>query len=220
MIFPEGCGVFVDDFLLDEIQPSDDMIYNIWEPRTTTLVLGFHNRPHRSVYTDRILMDRIMVNRRLGGGEPFLFQPGTIVLSCVKWAYENEFPKETYFFFNNLIKKCLEFNGIDSIEYRNINELAIKGRLIMTSCLHSMGDMIMFQAVVFNNLELNEKFLYLNIDENPLYPVDLSHYSSLNREGFHFTADSLINSLDYYLKNFELFVTDDGLTSITEDQEK
>lgn len=201
--------MFVDEFLLEEIQVSDDMIYNIWEPESTSLVLGYHNRLHRSVYTDRILMDRITVNRRMGGGEPFIFQPGTIVLSCAKWAYENEFPRETYFFFNTLIKKCLEFNGINQIEYRNINELAIQGRLILSSCLHCMGDLIMYQAVLFNNLELNEKFLYLNIDENPLYPVDLSHYSSLNREGFHFTIESLINSLDYYLTNFELFVEND-----------
>ncbi len=191
---------YLDSDLLGEITMSDDMVYHIFEPTETMVVLPYHRSTLNPVFADRILVDRISVTRSLGGGDPFVIQPGLIVISCVKWLDEGMLPRECYFFFNTLIKESLDFMGLHSLEFSSINELSLGPRVILTSSLRFFSGVVFYQGLLLVNIDHNQRYLYINHYASNKYKANYDRFGDIRQMGYNFGIREIINALDYHFQ--------------------
>ena len=73
---------FPDTELIKADNPADH--YVIWQPESTSLILGQSNKGPESIRAKKAAADKIPIFKRPSGGQAVLISPNTIIISIIQ----------------------------------------------------------------------------------------------------------------------------------------
>lgn len=177
----------------------------VWEPPFLCIVLGQSNEMEASVFLENAETDDVPVLKRPSGGETVILSPKTVVISILKRGDPLTSPRHYFESYNRKIIESLEILGISNLRTDGISDICIGDKKILGSSIYRNKDLVLYHAVL-NRAEspaLMERYLKHPLRE-PKYRQNRSHASfvtSLEKEGYGFSGDDLIDGLLSGLKN-------------------
>lgn len=175
-----------DSRLIDIEAEKDDWF--LWLPDKIYLVLGQSNKAELSLYTDRVLADKIPVYKRPSGGESVILTPNTLVISVRLLTDKMENPQISFKKINNLIIDALSALGVKDVGYRGISDICIGEKKILGSSIYRKKNLVFYHAVlnISEDIEMIGKYLK-HPGKEPDYRMGRDHgefVTSLLAEGY------------------------------------
>ncbi len=173
---------------------------SVWRPERTFLVIGQSNDAERSLKTDLVLRDNILVYKRPSGGEAVIITPNTLVISLVFKTDKLLNPKEYFAKINQAIIAALQHNGVEDLHQKGISDIAIGEKKIAGSSIYRKPDKVFYHAVlnVSEKPEVIARYL-LHPQKEPDYRQGRDHsefVTSLAEEGYMIDPEILRYDLE------------------------
>jgi lipoate-protein ligase A len=183
---------------------TDDCL--AWQPDRYYLVLGQSNTPENSLIIENVIRDNIPVTKRPTGGEAVMLTPSTIAFTVAKTFRGAVHFREFFRTMNSLVIECLTDLGITGLGAKGISDITIGNKKILGSSMRNTHSTLIYHAVlnVCEEPELIEKYIR-HPRREPDYRTGRSHsefITSLKAEGYNFTTDELISSIERKLHEY------------------
>ncbi len=169
-------------------------------PSSECIVLGCGCDENISLNTNEVVKDNVTVYRRPSGGETVLLSPNTVVIAIIKG--DEKISKPPYFFevFSNSIIKVLNSIGVKKVVKRGTSDICIGNKKILGSGIYFSKQRVFYHAVLNVSESMENIARYLkHPPREPDYRKGRSHQefiTSLNNEGYHFSAKQVCAQLD------------------------
>ncbi len=130
-------------------------MYRLYEPQSTSVVLGAGRKLEEDVCLSSVQSDGVPVLRRRGGGGTVVLSPGQAVLALVTEVASPFRNREYFRRINEWFRETLHGLGVAGIDHRGISDLAIRERKILGTSLYRRRQLLFYQASLLVSPELS-----------------------------------------------------------------
>jgi lipoate---protein ligase len=195
----------IHDHLYTIISDIDNLIWKIWEPKGTAVIIGYSQKAENEVDLSACKMDSVPIIRRRGGGGAVVLMPGIV---CMTIAFKSNLSDSPYFFFkkiNELLIDILSTKiGMKDLAYKGISDISIGNKKILGCSIFKSRNVYFYQGSLLINPQLHKINRYLlHPSKEPDYRNKRSHsnfLTSLAHENYDIQPKQFIAILEKEFK--------------------
>jgi lipoate-protein ligase A len=195
----------IRDELIKEINETDRLRYELWQPETTFVVLGRSQKAEQEVDILQCRAEQIPVLKRKGGGGAVVLMPGVL---CITIAFHSEKSDSPYYFFkeiNQYIIHLLSRMLIHGVVQEGISDLAIGNKKILGCSMFKSRKHFLYQGSLLVDPDFGKIDRYLlHPGREPAYRQGRNHLqflTSLRKQGYLITVEDCCAKLHEEMEN-------------------
>jgi lipoate---protein ligase len=197
----------IHDDMYVRLTPESPLLFELWEPAETAVVIGYSEVPAQHVNEPACLEDNIPVIKRKGGGGAVVLMPGILCLSIAFISHASGSP---HFYFSRintfLISILREKFYVRDLHLKGISDIAIGDRKILGCSMFKSKTNFFYQGslLVCSDSDKMEKYL-LHPTREPDYRAGRPHaefVTSLVQAGYPVTLCNVRSVLKEHINHF------------------
>lgn len=191
----------IHDKLYTTITDTKNLLWEIWEPKDTAVILGYSQKPENEVQLSSCKEDGVPIIRRRGGGGAVVLMPGIV---CFTIAFKSNKSDSPYYFFKKINELLIDILtdkfGIEKLAYIGTSDISIGDKKILGCSIFKSRNVYFYQGSLLINPDLNKIDRYLLYpSKEPDYRNGRSHsefVTSLAIKGYKLEIDHLIETFE------------------------
>jgi len=186
----------IHDNLHKRVSAGTPLVYRLWEPQQTVIVLGNGSKADQDIHLERCRADGIPILKRRGGGGTVVLMPGVL---CLSIAFISQASISPHYFFKQINQFIIEILEqafcIEELSLRGISDIALGDRKCLGCSMFKSRSIFLYQGSLLVNPDLSLITAYLHHPPSePDYRSGRTHarfVTSLVRFGYPLSLDQV-----------------------------